>query len=44
MPPDDDDVIIRHKLVQALTKPVTSLKRWHVLAIALAAFVAGLLV
>lgn len=41
MPPDDDDVIIRKKITAALTKPVFSVKRWHLAAIALVAFVLG---
>jgi hypothetical protein len=40
---DDDTIIIRggKKIAAALTKPVTSLKRWHVVAIAVAAFILG---
>lgn len=40
---DDDTIIIRRKITAALTAPA-SLKRWHILAIAAACFIAGLLV
>ena len=37
---DDDDIIIRHKLVAVVTKPVTWVKRWHLIAL----FAVGVLV
>jgi hypothetical protein len=39
---DDDTIIIRKKITAALTAPA-SLKRWQVLALAVACFVAGAL-
>ena len=38
---DDDTIIIRHKLVAAITKPVTLLKRWHVAALMALAWALG---
>jgi hypothetical protein len=41
---DDDTVIIRHKISAALKKPLPSVKVWHLIAIAVVAFVLGALV
>lgn len=40
---DDDTIIIRKKLKAVLTAPA-SVKRWHLVALALACFVAGALI
>ena len=37
---DDDTIIIRHKLAAIVTKPVTWVKRWHLIAL----FVMGVVV
>lgn len=38
---DDDTIIIRGKIKQAITAPVT-VKRWHLAVLAIAAFLVGL--
>ena len=42
---DDDDgsvIIIQRKIKAAITAPVTGAKRWHFAAVAVVAFVVGL--